>query len=82
MDKIIQFFKTSNRYKHLIGGFLVGSCALSPWNALYSAAVAASCLKLKDILHGCHFDCIDWLLTVIGGGFAALIWLFILLYFK
>ncbi|MFW5581105.1 MAG: hypothetical protein ACOCNG_03860, partial [Bacteroidales bacterium] len=29
MDKIIDFLKRSNRYKHLIGGFLVGICALS-----------------------------------------------------
>jgi hypothetical protein len=59
------------------GGFIVGICALSPWNALYSAAVAASCLELKDVLHGCRWDCFDWLITVAGGGTAALIWLFI-----
>ena len=50
MNKFISFLKQSNRYKHLIGGFIVGICALSPWNALYSAAVAASCLELKDVL--------------------------------
>lgn len=55
MDKIISFLKQSNRYKHLVGGFIVGICALSPWNALYSAAVAASCLELKDVLHGCRW---------------------------
>ncbi|MEQ2501365.1 MULTISPECIES: hypothetical protein [Bacteroidales] len=77
MNKFISFLKQSNRYKHLIGGFIVGICALSPWNALYSAAVAASCLELKDVLHGCRWDCFDWLITVAGGGTAALIWLFI-----
>lgn len=77
MNKFISFLKQSNRYKHLIGGFIVGICALSPWNALYSAAVAASCLELKDVLHGCRWDCFDWLITVTGGGTAALIWLFI-----
>lgn len=82
MNKIISFLRQSNRYKHLIGGFIVGFCAISPSCALYSAAVAASCLELKDKLRGCSWDWIDWLLTVIGGGFAALIWLFILLSFK
>lgn len=77
MNKFISFLKQSNRYKHLIGGFLVGICALSPWNALYSAAVAASCLELKDVLHGCRWDSFDWLITVAGGGTAALIWMFI-----
>lgn len=77
MDKIIQFLKTSNRYKHLIGGFLVGICALDAWTALYAAIVSASCLELKDVLHGCRWDWVDWIITAIGGGIAALIWLLI-----
>ena len=44
MNKIIEFLKQSNRYKHLIGGLLVGILAFTPWTALYAAAVAASCL--------------------------------------
>ena len=48
MNKIFSFLKKSNRYKHLIGGLLVGLCALSTWPAIYSAIVAASCLELKD----------------------------------
>lgn len=59
MNKIISFLKKSNRYKHLIGGLLVGLCALSPWAAIYSAIIAASCLELKDKLHGCPWDWID-----------------------
>ena len=35
MNKIIEFLKQSNRYKHLIGGLLVGFAALNPWTALY-----------------------------------------------
>ena len=50
MNKIIEFLKQSNRYKHLIGGLLVGILAFTPWTALYAAAVAASCLELKDKL--------------------------------
>ena len=78
MNKIISFLKQSNRYKHLVGGFIVGICALSPWSALYSAAVAASCLELKDVLHGCRWDWIDWLLTVFGGCLSAALWLIVL----
>jgi len=77
MDKILLFLKTSNRYKHLIGGFLVGLFALGALPALYSAAIAGTCLELKDKLHGCYWDWLDWLLTVAGGGFAAILWLLI-----
>ena len=52
MNKIIEFLKQSNRYKHLIGGLLVGILAFTPWTALYAAAVAACCLELKDKLKG------------------------------
>ncbi|EFR54616.1 hypothetical protein [Bacteroides fragilis] len=75
MNKFLSFLKQSNRYKHLVGGLIVGICALSPWNALYSAAIAASCLELKDKLHGCPWDWIDWAITVAGGSVAAFIWL-------
>lgn len=66
MNKILSFLSKSNRYKHLIGGFVVGVLALSPYGALYSAVVAASCLELKDKLSGCSWDWIDWGLTVAG----------------
>lgn len=75
MNKIFSFLKKSNRYKHLVGGLLVGQCALSPWAAIYSAIIAASCLELKDRLYGNKFDLTDWLLTVVGGAIAALTWI-------
>lgn len=50
MNKIFSFLKKSNRYKNIIGGLLVGLYALSPWVAIYSAIIAASCLELKDKL--------------------------------
>ncbi len=74
MNKIVTFLKRSNRYKHLAGGFLVGICALSGLNALYAATIAASCLELKDKLHGCMWDWMDWLITILGGLLAALIY--------
>lgn len=75
MNRILLFLKTSNRYKHLIGGFLVGLFALSALPALYSAAIAGTCLELKDKLHGYYWDWLDWILTLIGGGLAAILWL-------
>lgn len=77
MNKIISFLKESDRYKHLIGGFIVGLLALTPWTAIYAAAVAASCLELKDKLKGCYWDWLDWILTLVGGGIAAIFWLFL-----
>ena len=41
MDKILLFLKTSNRYKHLIGGLLVGLFALGAIPAIYASVVAA-----------------------------------------
>ena len=77
MKKIIEFLKKSNHYKHLIGGFVVGLLACSPWAALYSAIISASCLELKDRLYGNKFDLTDWLLTVVGGAIASIIWLIV-----
>ncbi len=77
MNKIFSFLSQSNRYKHLIGGLLVGLCALSPWTAAYSAVIAASCLELKDRLYGNRWDWVDWACTVVGGAVAAAFWLIV-----
>lgn len=69
--RVFDFLKRSNRWKHLAGGAVVGLCALSPFGAAYSAVVVASCLELKDVLHGCLWDWTDWVLTVAGGCFSA-----------
>lgn len=75
MGKIISFLKKSNRYKHLLGGFAVGVLACGALPALYSAIVAGSCLELKDKLHGCMWDWVDWAMTAAGGAAAALLYL-------
>ena len=67
-----RFSEDGDRYKHLIGGFFVGLLALTPWTAIYAAAVAASCLEFKDKLHGYPWDWIDWACTVLGGSIAML----------
>lgn len=73
MNKIFKFFAASNRYKHLIGGAIVAAFAGSFYAAVYAAAVAASCLELKDRLYGNSWDWLDWLCTVLGGCIAAII---------
>lgn len=72
MNKFFSFFAASNRYKHLIGGFIVAAPASSFYAAIYAAAVAASCLELKDRLYGNLWDWLDWLCTLLGGSIAAL----------
>ena len=72
MNKFFSFFAASNRYKHLIGGFIVPAPAGSFYTAIYAAAVAASCLELKDRLYGNLWDWLDWLCTLLGGSIAAL----------
>ncbi|PTL33358.1 hypothetical protein C7120_01680 [Prevotella sp. oral taxon 376] len=74
MKKIIEFLKKSNRYKHLIGGFGVGLLACSPWAALYSAIIAATCLEAKDKMYANAYDWTDWLLMAGGGILAMLVW--------
>lgn len=64
----LTWLKESNRWKHLVGGFIVGFGANSPYCAAYSGVGIASALELKDKLWGGKWDWIDWLLTVGGAG--------------
>ena len=73
MNNFFKFFVASNRYKHLIGGFIVAALAGSFYAAVYAAVVAASCLELKDHLYGNTWDWLDWLCTLIGGVIAAIV---------
>ena len=77
VKQIINFIKNSNRYMHLISGFIVAILAAPPYAGIYAAVVAATCLELKDRLYGNQFDLTEWLLTVVGGTIAAVIWLII-----
>lgn len=63
------WLKESNRWKHLLGGFVIGLGADSPYCAAYSGAGVASALELKDKLWGGKWDWTDWLLTIGGTGF-------------
>lgn len=79
MNKIISFLSKSNRYKHLIGGFLVAALAGNSWAAIYATLVAASCLELKDRLYGNSWDWVDWACTLAGAIPPCIVYLLMLL---
>ena len=64
MRRILNWLKTSNRGKHLLGGVLIGLFANSIYCAAYAGVGVASALELKDKLWGGRPDIVDWSLTV------------------
>lgn len=66
MKKIIEWIKQSNRWKHLLGGILIGLGANDWYCAAYSGIGIASAIELKDKLWGGKANIIDWGLTVGG----------------
>lgn len=64
---MINWLKQSNRWKHLLGGFIIGLGANSVYCAAYATVGVASALEFKDHLWGGKWDWIDWSLTVLGG---------------
>lgn len=48
MNKLIKWLKESNRYKHLIGGVLIGAGANSLYCAAYAGIGVTTALELKD----------------------------------
>ncbi len=67
------FFLESNRWKHLIGGFIVAICTLNIIYGLYAAIVAGLCLEYKDKAHNCKWDWIDFACTALGGIISSLL---------
>lgn len=67
MRKIIEWFSTSNRWKHIAGGAIIGLGANSVYCAAYAGIGVAAALELKDKLWGSKWDWIDFGLTVTGG---------------
>lgn len=66
MEKIINWFKESNRYKHFLGGIGIGILSSSVYCAALCGIGVASALEFKDKSWGGKFDWIDWGLTVAG----------------
>jgi hypothetical protein len=66
MKKIISWLGTSNRYKHLVGGAMIGFGADSTYCAAYAGVGVAGALELKDKLWGGKWDWTDFGCTVAG----------------
>lgn len=66
IKKIYNWFKESNRWKHLVGGVLIGLGADDAYCAAYASVGIAAALEFKDKAHGGKWDWIDFTLTVIG----------------
>lgn len=66
MKNIFSWITESNRWKHLVGGIIIGIGANDVYCAAYAGIGIASALELKDKLWGGKPDIIDWLLTVGG----------------
>ena len=59
MKNVIEWIKQSNRWKHLLGGVLVGLGSSDLYCAVYSGVGIASALELKDKLWGSTIDIVD-----------------------
>lgn len=66
MKKIIDWFKESNRWKHLLGGFIIGLLCNSWYCAGLTGTGVAGALEFKDWQWGGKPDIIDFLLTLGG----------------
>jgi len=66
MKKIFSWLSQSNRWEHLVGGFLIGFGANGWYCAAYAGVGVAAALELKDRLWGGKWDWIDFVLTVGG----------------
>lgn len=66
MKKIIEWLKTSNRWKHIVGGLIIGIGANTNYCAAYAGVIAAASLEYKDRAWGGKWDWIDFGLTLGG----------------
>lgn len=67
MNKILNWLKESNRWKHLVVGVCVGFLPLNWWVGIYAACAVGLALEYKDEAHGGEWDWIDAAMTAIGG---------------
>lgn len=66
MKKVWNWLRESNRYKHLVGGILIGVLSDDWYCAGLAGAGIASALEYKDRAWGATWDWYDWGLTVGG----------------
>lgn len=67
MNKLLNWFTTSNRHLHILGGVLIGLFADGMYCAAYTVVLTASALEFKDKQWGGRWDWTDWSMTTLGG---------------
>lgn len=65
-QKVFKWLKASNRWKHLVGGLLIGLGADCWFCACYTGVGVGAALELKDVLWGGSWDWKDLALTAGG----------------
>ena len=73
MKKLIKWLSVSNRWKHLVGGLIIGIFAFGWFTAMYAGVLTAGALEYKDRAHGGEWGWIDFALTVVGAFVGGLI---------
>ena len=63
---VIDWLNASNRWKHLLGGFIIGIGADNLYCAAYAGIGVAAALELKDHLWGGKADILDFIITISG----------------
>lgn len=75
--KVLDWLNESNRWKHLIGGMVLGMLL-----TVFAAIGAAGGMEFKDKEYGGKWDWIDFGLTVLGGVVGQMIVVVVLLVVK
>lgn len=65
-QKLFKWLSASNRWKHLVGGVMIGLGADDWYCACYTGAGVGAALELKDVLYVGSWDLIDFALTAGG----------------
>lgn len=66
MKKLVDWFKESNRWKHLLGGMLIGLGANDWYCAAYTGTGVGAAMEFKDRQWGGKWDWADLGLTFAG----------------
>ena len=66
MNKLFAWLKESNRWKHNLGGIIIGVLADSNYCAALAGLGIAAALEYKDKVHGGKWDWIDFGITCTG----------------
>lgn len=73
MNKLLNWLSSSNHWKHLIGGLVIGLISLTIWTAIVAGVGIAGAMEFKDKSWGGSFDWEDFGATMIGVGIGLII---------